>query len=51
METMIKMLGAQAAELMKSNIVVEMLNNCTNEEEKRMMLAIAAMHAIAKANA
>ena len=37
MEAMIKMLGAQAAELMKSNIVVEMLNNCTNEEEKRMM--------------
>ena len=48
---MIKMLGAQAAELMKNNIVVEMLNNCKSEEDKQMMLAIAAMHAIAKANA
>lgn len=51
METMINTLAAQAAELMKNQHVVAMLNNCTTEEEKQMKLAIAAMYAIAKANA
>ena len=51
METMINTLAAQAAELMKNQHVVAMLNNCTTEEEKQMKLAIASMYAIAKANA
>lgn len=51
METMINTLAAQAAELMKNQHVVAMLNDCTTEEEKQMKLAIAAMYAIAKANA
>lgn len=51
MEAMINTLAAQAAELMKNQHVVAMLNDCTTEEEKQMKLAIAAMYAIAKANA
>jgi hypothetical protein len=51
MNTMINALAAQAQELMKNEIVRDMLNGCATEEEKRMKLAIAAMYAIAKANA
>jgi hypothetical protein len=51
MNTMINALAAQAQELMKSEIVRDMLNGCATEEEKRMKLAIAAMYAMAKANA
>lgn len=51
METMINTLSAQAAELIKNQYVVAMLNDCATEEEKQMKLAIAAMYAIVKANA
>ena len=51
METMINTLAAQAAELMKNQHIIAMLNGCATEEEKQMKLAIAAMYAIAKVNA
>ena len=50
MDTMINALAAQAQELMKSEIVKDMLSGCNNDEERRMLLAIASMHALAKAN-
>lgn len=48
---MIRAISEQAQELLKSPHIRAMLEGCTSEEEKREKLAIAAMHAIAKANA
>jgi hypothetical protein len=50
MEKMINTLGMQANELLKNQVVVDMLNACANESDKCLMLAIASMHALAKAN-
>lgn len=50
MNTMINALAAQAQELVKSEIIKDMLNGCANDEERKIMLAIASMHALAKAN-
>ena len=50
METMINAIAAQAKELLNNEIVVEMLNSCTTEEEKQIKLAIASMWALVKAN-
>lgn len=51
METMVNMISAQAKELLKSNVVVDMLKNCKTDEDKQLMLAIASMYALAKENA
>lgn len=51
METMIKMLGEQAAILLQNGCMDDLFTKCESEEDKRLMLAIAAMHALAKANA
>ena len=50
MEKMINTLGMQANELLKNQVVVDMLNACANESDKCLVLAIASMHALAKAN-
>lgn len=50
MEAIINTISAQAVELLKNQHIVAMLNECATEEERQMKLALAAMHAIAKAN-
>ena len=50
MEATINSISAQAVELLKNQHIVAMLNECATEEERQMKLALAAMHAIAKAN-
>lgn len=50
MEAIINTISAQAVELLKNQHIVAMLNECVTEEERQMKLALAAMHAIAKAN-
>lgn len=50
MERMIKLIGEQAKELLKNELVVERLEQFQTEEEKQQWLAIAAMYALAKAN-
>ena len=48
---MVKVLGAQAAILLKNGSMDDLFKKCANEEEKKMMLAIASMYALVKANA
>ena len=50
METMVNLISAQAKELLKSNIMSDMLNKCANDEDRQLMLAIASMYALAKEN-
>lgn len=50
MNEMINLIGRQAQELMKDEIVLGMLAECTTEEEKLQKLAIASMWALVKAN-
>lgn len=50
MERMIELIGEQAKELLKNELVVERLEQFQTEEEKQQWLAIAAMYALAKAN-
>jgi hypothetical protein len=50
MNTIINALSAQANELMKSQAVRDMLAECTTDEERCKMLAIASMHSLIKAN-
>lgn len=50
MNAIINALSAQANELMKSQTVRGMLAECTTDEERRKMLAIASMHSLIKAN-
>lgn len=50
MEAMIELIGKQAAELLKNELVIERLDNLKTDEEKQQWLAIAAMYALAKAN-
>lgn len=41
---------AQASELLKSEIIQGMINDCQSQEERCMKLAIATMVAMAKSN-
>lgn len=41
---------AQASELLKSEIIQGMIQDCQSQEERCMKLAIASMLAIAKSN-
>lgn len=50
MNTIINALSAQANELMKSQTVRDMLAECSTDEERRKMLAIASMHSLIKVN-
>ena len=50
MEIMVNLISAQANELLKSNIVAEMLNECATDEDRQLMLVIASMYALAKEN-
>ena len=50
MNEIINMMSVQANELMKSNVVKSMLNECTTDEERCMKLAIASMLSLVKAN-
>lgn len=50
MNAIINALSAQANELMKNQTVVDMLAECTTDEERCKMLAIASMHSLIKAN-
>lgn len=50
MNTIINALSAQANELMKNQTVRDMLAECTTDEERCKMLAIASMHSLIKAN-
>lgn len=43
-------MSAQAQELLKSDVVKSMLNECTSYEERCMKLAIASMMSLMKAN-
>ena len=47
---MIQLIGEQAKELLKNDLVIERLNSLKTEKEKREWLAIAAMYSLAKAN-
>lgn len=51
MEAIINSISAQAVELLKNQHIAAMLAECATEEERCMKLAIASMHALAKANA
>ena len=51
MENMVSAISVQANELLKSNIVKDMLNKCNTQEDKQQMLAIASIYALAKENA
>mgnify|MGYP006362346097 CR=1 FL=1 len=50
MEKMFNTIAAQANELIKSEVVRDMLRNCKTEQERCEKLAIAAMYALCKAN-
>ena len=50
MEKMINAIAAQANELMKSEVVKDMLRNCKTEQEKCEKLAMAAIYALCKVN-
>ena len=50
MEKMNNTIAAQANELMKSEVVRDMLRNCENEQEKCEKLAMAAIYALCKVN-
>ena len=50
MGTMIKAISAQANELLKSDVVINMLADCKTEEERCAKLAIAAMYSLYKVN-
>lgn len=51
MEAMIKMLGEQAAILLQNGCMDDLFTQCESEDDKKLMLAIASIYAIAKANA
>lgn len=48
--SLVNVITAQAEELLKSEEVIQMLNNCTSDDERLMKLAIASVYALAKAN-
>ena len=50
MNEIINMMSVQANELVKSNVVKSMLNECATDEERCMKLAIASMWSLVKAN-
>ena len=50
MNAIINAISAQANELMKNQTVRDMLAECSTDEERRKMLAIASMHSLIKAN-
>ena len=50
MEKMINAIAAQANELMKSEVVKDMLRICKTEQEKCEKLAMAAIYALCKVN-
>lgn len=45
-----EMLYTQAVELLKSEVIQGMIQDCQSQEERCMKLAIASMLAIAKSN-
>lgn len=49
-DSIVDLITAQAEELLKSDIVKKMLDNCTTEEEKLMKLAVASVYSLVKAN-
>ena len=48
---MIKMLGEQAAILLQNGCMDDLFTQCKTEDDKKLMLAIASMYALVKANA
>lgn len=50
MEKMINTIATQANELLKSDVIVNMLAECKTEEERCAKLAIASMYSLCKAN-
>jgi hypothetical protein len=50
MRTIFDTMFAQASELLRSEIIQGMINDCQSQEEKCMKLAIATMLAMAKSN-
>lgn len=49
-ESIINLISRQANELINSEIVKNMLNECNSEQEKREKLLIATLYGLIKAN-
>lgn len=50
MEALVNIISNQAVELLKSDIIKDMLRDCKTDEERQMKLAIASVYALSKAN-
>lgn len=50
MEELFERISAQASELLKSDIIKEMLSSCKDQQEQMEKLAIVSVYALMKAN-